>query len=81
MVLPCAILLRLLQLVKRDRRSLLLLLLLLLLLQLEHRVLTIELKLLGKIVGRAGLAELCSREFQAVDLGCQSLIQCCSRRQ
>jgi hypothetical protein len=80
MVLPCAILLRLLQLVKRDRRSLLLLLLLLLL-QLEHRVLTIELKLLGKIVGRAGLAELCSREFQAVDLGCQSLIQCCSRRQ
>jgi hypothetical protein len=80
MVLPCAILLRLLQLVKRDRRSLLLLLLLLLL-QLEHLVLTIELKLLGKIVGRAGIAELCSREFQAVDLGCQSLIQCCSRRQ
>jgi hypothetical protein len=79
MVLPCAILLRLLQLVKRDRRSLLLLLLLLL--QLEHLVLTIELKLLGKIVGRAGIAELCSREFQAVDLGCQSLIQCCSRRQ
>jgi hypothetical protein len=78
MVLPCAILLRLLQLVKRDRRSLLLLLLLL---QLEHLVLTIELKLLGKIVGRAGIAELCSREFQAVDLGCQSLIQCCSRRQ
>jgi hypothetical protein len=78
MVLPCAILLRLLQLVKRDRRSLLLLLLLM---QLEHLVLTIELKLLGKVVGRAGLAELCSREFQAVDLGCQSLIQCCSRRQ